>query len=109
MNTNYSIEISILATCLYQEDFWKEPFKLDESVFTHPFNKRLAGTINRHIDENRSVGVLMYTLQDKVEGTKYESNFLDVISANVLALSTMKKYVEELRIMKIARKYNDPR
>ncbi len=77
-----NLEATILATVLYAGEYKDDDlvFVLDPKYFTLPFHKRVATKINEAIADN-TLGLCSYILQDKVKGTRYEHDFLEIISA----------------------------
>jgi hypothetical protein len=95
MRTN--IENAILATFLFANDTgddMENVFTLDTSIFKSAFRKRVAEQINEVKDN--AYGFLSYTIEEKVNGTTYEQDFIDMIGQASMTLLIAKKYHDKL-------------
>ena len=77
-----NLEATILATVLYAGEYKDNElvFIVDPKYFTLPFHKRVATKISEAIEDN-TLGLCSYILQDKVKGTRYEVDFIEILSA----------------------------
>lgn len=94
MNRN-DIENAILSTFLLANDMSNDLswiFKLDTSIFSSKFKKRVAEKINAV--EDGAYGFLSYTIEESVIGTPYEQDFIDVLAAH--PITHVKKYHDKL-------------
>ena len=92
-----NIERAILATFLYSNDLGdnlENVYKLDLRAFSTEFNKRVAEMINN--EKNGNYGFLSYTLEEKVEGTKYEQDWIEILAQSSLGLKLSKRYHDTL-------------
>ncbi len=92
-----NIERAILATFLYAndlEDNLDEIYFLDTRAFSTPFNQRVAQKINEVKDSG--YGFLSYQIEDSIEGTQYEQEFLYILEQTSLGLKFSKSYYQAL-------------
>ncbi len=96
-----NIENAILSTFLFANEMSNDLswiFKLDTSIFSNPFRKRVAEKINAVEDD--AYGFLSYELEESVSGTQFEQDFIDILAQT--PLSNTKKYhdklVEDIRL-----------
>jgi len=111
LSDKVNIENMILSTFLFLNDLAQDGeierdlFKLDDSIFSTPFRKKIAMRINEVEDEAYSF--LSYEIEESVMGTSFEMEWVSVLSQNSLPLKVVKKYhddlVEKTRLSKICR------
>jgi len=90
-----NIENAILSTFLYANDTTPNLgwiFKLETSIFTSPFRKRIAQKINEV--EDGAYGFLAYEIEESVTGTNFQTDFMDILTQT--PLSIVKKYHDKL-------------
>ena len=95
MRTN--TENAILSSFLFANDVGDnldDVFKLNTSIFKTEFRKRVAEQIN-NVEEG-AYGFLSYELEEKIQGTAYEKDFIDIIGQTSLTLRFAKKYHDKL-------------
>lgn len=91
------IECAILATFLYANEYEENLdyiYKLDISIFTTPYRKRIAEKINGVKDG--AYGFLSYEIEELSQGTVYEDDFLRILEQTSLSLEYSKKFHDEL-------------
>lgn len=92
-----NIENAILSSFFFANDLGDDLshiYKLDESIFTSSFRKRVAVRLNAVKDG--FYGFESHLIQDSVEGTKFEEDFLDILAQTTMPLSVSKKYHDKL-------------
>ena len=105
-----SIERAILSTYVYL-DFFSDlnnppiMIKLDEDLFSISLHKRIATKINKAISDNESISATCFEIQDKLGGTRYESEWLEILSSNSLPISTIPSYLKILTKIRIMNEY----
>ena len=92
-----NVERAILSTFLFCNDLGDDlnkVYKLDLSVFSTEFNKRVAKRINEVADG--AYGYLSHTLEESIRGTVYENDWILILSQNSLGLGYSKKYHDSM-------------
>ncbi len=96
-----NIENAILSTFLFANEMSNDLtwiFKLDTSIFSNPFRKRVAAKINDVEDD--AYGFLSYEIEESVIGTQYEQDMIEILAAT--PITNAKKYhdklVEDIRL-----------
>ena len=94
-------ENAILSTFLFANEMSNDLswiFKLDTSIFSSPFRKRVAEKMNAVDDE--AYGFTSYEIEESVSGTQFEQDFIEILAQT--PLSNAKKYhdkmVEDIRL-----------
>ena len=93
-----NIEEAILVTFLFAHELelnLEEVFTLDVDVFSTEYKKSIVKNINSHKSEFYSAISLI--LDEKAENTKYEYEFLNILSQTPLTFSLAKKYHSQLQ------------
>ena len=88
-----NIEDAILATYLFANDLdlnLDKAFKLDLDVFSTRYRQSVAKSINSV--KNGYYGLLSIRLEEKVIGTEYELDFLNILSQTPLTLRIAEQY-----------------
>ena len=91
------IENAILSTFLGINEVnenLEDVYKLDLSVFTSPFRKRVAEKINNIQDD--AYGFLSYEIEEACEGTVSAFDYSEMNGQNYLGLKYSKKYHDKL-------------
>jgi hypothetical protein len=91
------IENAILSSFFFSNDVadnLSDIYQLDESIFTSPFRKRIASRLNDVKDD--SYGFEAYIIEEKSLGTKFETEYIDIISQTPMSLKMSKKYHDKL-------------
>jgi len=89
------IERAILSTFLFANDLdddLSKVYELDISFFTSPFRKRVAEKINEVQDG--AYGFLSYKIEESIEGTQFEMEWLNILAQNSLGLGYSKRYYD---------------
>ncbi len=88
-----NIEDAILSTYLFSNDLnmnVNEAFKLDLDVFSTRYRQSVAKSINSV--KNGYYGLLSIKLEEKVKGTEYELDFLNILSQIPLTFALAEQY-----------------
>lgn len=91
------IENAILCTFLLSNDMGEDltnVYKLNTSIFTSPYRKRIAERINE--TEDHAYGYLSFLIENDTQGTIYEQDFINILSQTPLGLGFSKKYHDKL-------------
>lgn len=94
------IENMILSSFLFLNDLAQrdeleyDMFVLSEFAFTSPFRSKVAAKINAVEDEAYSY--LSYELENSIQGTSYEQEWINILSQNSLSLKIVKRYHDKL-------------
>lgn len=92
-----NIENAILTTFLDANDLFDDiskVYKLDVDIFTSSFRRRVAESINSVDDGN--YGYLGFEIENKVIGTNFFNDYLEMTAQTSLGLGFSKKYHDAL-------------
>jgi len=98
--SNQDRENSILASFLYADDMGEDTskaFLLSEDAFTSSFRKRVAMKINATTTIDKAYSLLSYDLENNVEGTVYEQDWINILAQTPLPFSLAKRYHDDVR------------
>ncbi len=93
-------ENAVLASFLYANDMGEDTsstFLLSEDAFTSDFRRRVAIKINATTTVDKTYSLLSYEIENAVEDTIYEQNWLDILSQTPLPLTLALKYHDDIR------------
>ena len=96
----FNTENAVLATFLYADDMGynkNDAFKLDSNVFTNSYRRAVANKINDETDSDKMYGFLSVTLEEQTANTKFEQDWIDIISQSPLTFNVAKRYYERLQ------------
>ena len=91
------IESSILSSFIFSQHFTtdeKRQFVLNVDVFSTPLKKRIAQKINE--SEPFEYDFLSHKIEESISGTKFEEEFIVILSQSPMPLSTVKLYHDDL-------------
>ena len=94
-------EHSILATFLYADDTGinkDNTFKLDQNVFTSEFRRAVANKINDETETDKMYGFLSVTLEEHTKNSKFEQDWIDIISQSPMTFNSSKRIHEALEL-----------
>ena len=93
-------ENAILASFLYADDMGEDTsksFLLSEYAFTSLFRKRVAVKINATTTIDKAYTLLSYDIENSVEGTTYEQQWINILAQTPLPLTLAKRYHDDVR------------
>lgn len=96
----FNIENAVLAAFLYADDMGtdkKDAFILESSAFTSSYRRAVADKINDATGGDKMYGFLSVTLEDQTAGTKFEQEWIDIISQSPLPFTVAKRYHAKLQ------------
>jgi len=97
--TNEDRENAVLASFLYSNDIGldtKDAFQLAEDAFTSDFRRRVAVKINATTAVDRAYAYLSYELENAIEGTVYEMDWVNILAQTPLPFSLAKRYHSDI-------------
>ncbi len=109
-NNPLSIERAVLSTYVFV-DFYSDILnppsmpRLDEKLFSIQIHKSIARKINKAIDEEESISMACFEIQDKIGNTRYEQEWLEILASNALPFNTLKSYFKLLTKIRIKNDY----
>ncbi len=95
-------EQTILSAFLFAEynrcpDETPEYFKLDVPLFSTPLMRRIANKINETVEAGESLDLLSIELEEKLKGTTYENEWLEIMAAHPLPIRLAKALHDRLQ------------
>lgn len=97
-----SIEKSCIASLIFNIEQVKDIPKLDSKYFFNNFYKRIIDKINNSEVPNFAIE----EIENSIKDTKYENEWLEILSTNPLPSSIAEYYNKQLKIMSIGHRYN---
>ena len=91
-----ALQNMVLSSFLFATSDLDEAFILDTGVFNTPFQKRVAEVINEETNGLKCYGYQMEMIELASMGTKFELEYLDIISAMPMPFSATKRYYDKL-------------
>ena len=88
-------ENAVLASFLYADDMGTDKtdtFILAADAFTTDFRRRVATKINATTAVDKHYSLLSYELENVIESTQYEQEWLNILAQTALPFSLAKKY-----------------
>ena len=109
-NNQLSIERAIIATYIYLDfycDILNPPKMqiLDDDLFSTQYHRQIAKKINNAIQAKESISMSGFEMQDKTAGTRYESEWLEILASTPLPIQTIPSYLKLLQRIKIRNEY----
>ena len=104
----YKIECTVLNTFIGIPEsigYNIEPFNIESKYFTNDFNKIICNRIMKEIEVKGSMSLLQTKLIAWCRDVekRYQSEMLNIISADVIPMSVALKYYNEMKIQYLER------
>lgn len=95
LNTQNAILSSFLFANNIGENI-EDAFILDETVFNTPLTNRIAHKINEETLNDKMYGFQLVSIEDDLKGTKFETEFIDILSQLPLPLTVAQRLHDKL-------------
>jgi len=98
--TNADRENAVLSSFLYSDDMGTDKtntFLLSADAFTSDFRKRVATKINATTTIDKAYSLLSYDLENSIEGTHYEQEWINILAQTPLPFTLAKRYHDDIR------------
>ena len=92
-----NIENAILSSFFFEQYYNKDHKReliLDLNIFTSELRKRVSHKLNE--SEPYEYSFVSYEMQEKIKGTKFEQEFLNILGAEVMSINTARLYHDKL-------------
>ena len=104
----YKIECTVLNTFIGTPEsigYNIEPFNLESKYFTNDFNKIISSRVIKELKANGCMSLLQTKLIAWCRDVekRYQSEMLNIISADVIPMSVALKYYNEMKIQYLER------
>ncbi len=93
-------ENAVLASFLFADDMGtdtKDAFFLSEDAFTSAFRRRVAIRINATTAVDKAYALLSYDMQESIEGTTYEQEWINILAQTPMPFSLVERYHKDIR------------
>jgi len=93
-------ENAVLSSFLHADDGEEDTskaFKLSEDAFTSSFRKRVAIKINATTQTDKAYAFLSYELENSVEDTIFEAEWINILDQRPLPFSLAIRYHDDIR------------